>query len=98
MNNEERDAGITRFLDNCPDFCVPTPDDQQMIPIGCEDTICFQWAKPGTGFGGFIFYYKDGKLYCDNECMSKEFLKERLCKMVDDAELTESWDDAKDTD
>lgn len=80
---QERDAGIQRVLDNQPDYCGPTPDEEQMILMGAEDAICLQWAKPGAGFGGFVFYFKDGVLRCDNECMSKEFLKDRLNKMVD---------------
>jgi hypothetical protein len=87
MENE-RDAGIQRFLDNCPDSCNPTPDEAQMIAMGCEDAICIQWSKPGAGFGNLVFYYnRDGELRCDNEGCSKEFIKDRLCKMVDDAEL-----------
>ncbi len=88
----KHDAGIQRFLDNTADYCVPTPDKQQMIPIGCDDPVQFSWGKPGTGFGQVLFYTKDGTLHCDNECMSKEFIKERLCKMVDDCKITEEWD------
>ena len=87
----ERDVAIQRVLDGTPDYCVPTPDDQQMIPIGCEDYAQFSWGKPKTGFGMLLFYTKDGELLCNNECMSKEFIKERLCKMVDDCKLTEEW-------
>ncbi len=87
----ERDEAIQRVLDGTPDYCVPTPDKQQMIPIGCEDPVQFSWGKPGTGFGQLLFYIKDGELLCDNECMSKEFIKERLCKMVDDCKTTEEW-------
>ena len=42
------------------------------------------------GFGQFDFTVeknKPEKLWIDNECMSKDFIKEVLCKMVDDAIL-----------
>lgn len=48
----------------------------------------FQWSAKGIGFGELYFYEKDGKIYCDNELMGKEFIKRMLCKMVDDCELT----------
>ena len=95
MNKEDEQKfaeAATRILDGTPDYMLPTPDEQQMIPIGCEDAVSFSWGVPGRGFGQLIFYMKEGKLYCDNECMDKEFIKERLCKLVDNAELTEFWD------
>jgi hypothetical protein len=92
----ERDEAIQRVLDGQPDYCGPTPDEEQMIRMGAEDAICVQWAKPGVGFGNLVFYFKDGVLRCDNECMSKEFIKDRLCKMVDNCVLDDDeWDDEK---
>lgn len=80
MSKQEIDVdGIQRFLDSCSDHCVPS------------EGVTFEWSKPGVGFGLADFYFsahEEGgeiKLYCDNETMSKEFIKERLCKMVDDA-------------
>lgn len=90
-DDTERNEGIQRFLDNTADYCVPTPDKQQMIPMYATDPVQFTWGKPGTGFGQLLFYIRDGELLCDNECMSKEFIKERLCKMVDDCKTTEEW-------
>lgn len=81
----ERDEAIQRILDGTPDYCLPTPEEQQMILKGAEDYAAFQWGQPGMGFGNVVFYTMDGQLRCDNECMSKDFIKERLCKMVDDA-------------
>ena len=83
----ERDEAIQRVLDGTPDYCLPTPEEAQMIRMGAEDYAAFQWGLPGTGFGNIVFYTKDGELRCDNECMSKKFIKERLCKMVDDCIL-----------
>jgi len=86
MNNEEkRNEGIQRFLNNMVDTIRPVTDEEQMIPMGAETFAQFSWSKPGLGFGSISFYEMDGTLYCDNECMSKEFIKERLCKMVDNS-------------
>ena len=56
----------------------------------CEPAcgITFNWSRKDVGFGQLYFYVKDGVMYCDNELMGKEFIKETLCKMVDDCELT----------
>lgn len=70
------------FFDNCEDACYP----KQPVYVG--------WEAKGRGFGEFYFYTKEDeegnlKIYCDNELCNKEFIKKMLCKMVDDAELTE---------
>ncbi len=49
--------------------------------------IMFVWGVDGFGFGTTTFFYKDGKLLCDNEYMSKEQIKMLLCKFVDNAEF-----------
>jgi len=50
--------------------------------------ISFGWTAKGVGFGEFYFYRnKEGGLVCDNECMSKEFIKKMLCQMIDDCEM-----------
>ena len=50
------------------------------------------WRKQGVGFGNAVFYVnKDtGQILCDNEYMSKEFIKEMLCEMIDGAIFTET--------
>jgi hypothetical protein len=70
-------------------YCVPC------VPVG--EHVTFSWAAEDIGFGEFCFFwerkgwYEDGeqcyRLKCDNECMSKEFIKEMLCKMVDESVL-----------
>ena len=50
-----------------------------------EEAIVFLWGIEGIGFGETSFYYEDGKLKCDNECMSKEFIKAILSDFVDRA-------------
>lgn len=55
------------------------------IPIGaCSE---FEWGKENIGFGRFYFYQKDGKVYCNNEMMSKDFIKTMICEMIDNCIL-----------
>jgi hypothetical protein len=49
--------------------------------------VTVKWTAKGTGFGEFTFYSVDGKLHCQNEMMSKDFLKVMLCLIVDKATL-----------
>lgn len=49
-----------------------------------------KWGTKGAGFGTVSFAMVNGKIECQNEMMSKEFVKEVLAKMVDDAIFTES--------
>lgn len=53
-------------------------------PIGSAG---FNWSQKGCGFGQFYFYKKDGKTYISNEIMSRGFIKEQLCRLVDEAIL-----------
>jgi hypothetical protein len=46
------------------------------------------WSAKGIGFGQLYFYTDNGLIYCDNELMDKEFIKQVLCQMVDDCVLT----------
>lgn len=54
-----------------------------------NEAICFLWVIEKFGFGETTFYYKDDKLKCDNETLSKESIKKILCAFVDEAEFTE---------
>lgn len=65
---------LEKLFDGCDTYCFPSGGS-------------FNWSEKGTGFGSFYFYEKDGKLMCGNEMMSKEFIKEMLCLMVDECEL-----------
>ena len=59
-----------------PTECRPSGD--------CE----FGWVAKGIGFGSFRFWIdEDNVLRCDNEAMGKQFIKDMLCKMVDEAVL-----------
>ena len=53
------------------------------------ENIMFVWGIDGFGFGTTSFSYKDGKLKCNNETLSKESIKKILCAFVDEAEFTE---------
>lgn len=69
---------IKEMLDKCPDFCEPT------------DSATISWGVKGIGWGQFTFYVgEDKKVHCLNEIMSKRFIKEQLCKMVDECILDE---------
>lgn len=52
-----------------------------------EDGLAFDlaWTTKSAGFGHTSFFTKRGKLYCDNETMSKDFVKAVMCKLVDEA-------------
>jgi hypothetical protein len=44
------------------------------------------WSRNGIGFGSFYVYKdEDGVLHVDNECMSREFVKGVMCKLIDNA-------------
>ena len=56
------------------------------------DAVHFSWAAKNCGFGETVFYKKskeEKKWRCHSECMTREFVKEMLCKFVDDCE----WED-----
>ncbi len=54
-----------------------------------EEAFMLEWGIEKFGFGTTTFYYKDGKLMCNNETLDKEDIKKILCAFVDEAELTE---------
>ena len=66
--------------------------DKEIVYVKTYDkeSILFQWGVKEFGFGEISFHYnKDGELECDNECMSKEFIKAILCDFVDRSKLME---------
>ena len=65
---------------------IQTSDGE--YPEGTEN-IMFSWGIENFGFGTTTFYYRDGKLKCDNETLSKENVKKILCAFVDEAEFME---------
>jgi hypothetical protein len=76
-------AGSPPKLDGSPpDFTVTFAEPE-------SSGVAVIWQTATAGFGGFYFYRdKDGGPWkIGNEMMSKEFIKQVFCKMVDDAEL-----------
>ena len=75
--------------------------ENYMPELKFKSTVCIplnnfglNWGEAGIGFGQFHFHTdtETGTVYCDNECMSKDFIKKMLCQMVDDCELTDIKD------
>lgn len=66
---------------------------KQKLFFGCnymdQPTICIQWSEKGRGFGEYVFYQKDGKLYCNNECDDKATVSRIMLHFVDQAIFTE---------
>ena len=101
----KKSKSIKKFLNKCSSFCVPWSASKKMAKaMGftkeqmadrkvMNPSIFVQWSEKGMGFGEFAFYNKGGKVYCDNECCDREFIKKMLCKMVDDCVLTEHYRD-----
>jgi len=50
--------------------------------------VVINWIVKDCGFGEIKFYQDGNKIYCDNELMSKDFIKAILCLIVDKAILT----------
>ena len=50
-------------------------------------TLAF--SMPNLGFGHLYFYQKDGKVYCSNELLSKEQVKEIFNTLIDQATFEE---------
>lgn len=74
MSEEKKLTEISALFDSCEDNCEPT------------GWVRFDWSAKGVGFGSFTFYIgDDGYVHCDNEIMSRQFIKDMLCKMVDNA-------------
>jgi hypothetical protein len=69
---------MQEWFDGMEDRCGPAVEG---------GAIALAWSAKGIGFGQVVFYEQNGKLMCDNELMSKEFIKRMLCKMVDDCEM-----------
>lgn len=64
--------------------------EDRILYVDLMSSFQINWSVKNIGFGQFYFYNNDDKLHCSNEMMSREFIKEILCKMIDDCELDES--------
>lgn len=64
------------------------PDERNYCNLG---GFIIGWGAVGIGFGTLTFYYgKDGKLHCDNECMSPDFCRAVLEAMMLEANLDDA--------
>ena len=65
---------IKKFLDSCDNYC------------DVKGTALFEFSKAGFGFGQIYFFVgDDGKTHCNNECMSKETVKDFMNMLIDNA-------------
>lgn len=71
------DANITYFLHD---------------PILGKYSFGVEWRTKSAGYGTFTFKQKDGKIICDNEYMSREFIKSVFDFFVDKMELVHNRD------
>lgn len=74
---DETIKGVQAFLDSCENHCEPA------------GYVAFQWSMEGVGFGSVGFYVKNEQVHCNNELMSRRFIKDILCQMVDDCVMEE---------
>lgn len=62
----------------------------EIVDIGVEfanNAMRIKWSTKTAGFGTTTFYLDQGQLCCDNEAMSKNFLKTVMSKFIDIAKL-----------
>src|SRR5271166_690600 len=87
MTKKNNKGGIKEFLEQMPESCDPH-----------SPRVGFDWSSKSIGFGQMYFYVDkaDGYVHCDNEGMGREFLKEMLCKMVDNCVLNDPSERMKD--
>lgn len=69
------------------------------IEIGSihRGNIYFDWSWIGKGFGQLSVTAKDGKLFCNNECMSRDSVRELLHALADHIADTAILDDEPNT-
>lgn len=80
INLGEREGEALSRISTSPDFTVT----ESWIRGGA---LCVAWSTVSAGFGEINIFVKDDKLMIENEGMSKDFIKQVLCKLVDSAEL-----------
>lgn len=64
-----------------PDFTV--------VDVSIDGNIGVTWATRTAGFGSVSFWIEDSKIMCDNETMDRQFVKDVLCKLVDESEFVD---------
>lgn len=72
-------------------------DMLEKLEDNCEphESFSVNWEAKSVGFGQLYFYFNqaDGKWHCQNEMMSKDFIKRMFGAFVDDLVLDEVRDD-----
>ena len=70
-----------------PDLREP---DFTVTKVGLiDDSFALCWQTASAGFGEVTFQRDGDRIVCDNEAMSRAFLKEVLCKLVDTAVMVD---------
>jgi len=77
---------MKRNSKNLPDFTIV---DVCITEDYKEGQIDIDWITVSAGFGHLSFCNKDGKIVCNNEGMSRDFVKQVLIKLVDKAIMAE---------
>lgn len=55
--------------------------------VGNDGGFDIRWETRSCGWGRLTFYVKKGRLFCDNQHMSRRFIKKVLCRLADEVEL-----------
>lgn len=80
--DKEASEAAMRVINNTPNYV-------HMSSVG-SGTVCINWGRPGIGFGGiYISTDAEGKTVLETESMGKEFVKEVLCQLVDEATVVD---------
>lgn len=59
-----------------------------MNNVSLINPIYLNWSLPNRGFGQLYLYQSGNVVFCDNELLDKETIKQILNKLVDDCVLT----------
>ena len=59
-----------------------------MIRIAQDKYVIITWSVRDHGFGEYTFWKDGNKIMCDNECDSRQKVKDVMCMLVDKAEFT----------
>lgn len=59
-----------------------------MSNISLVNPIYLNWSLSDRGFGQLYFYQSGNVVYCDNELLDKDTIKQILNRLVDDCVLT----------
>lgn len=89
--DEEFDWTITKYTLKCwGPYSHTYPDNGEKI--GNDGGFTIDWQSESAGAGSVIFYIdtETKKICCQSECTSKRFVKELLCRIVDDIDWSDN--------